>query len=193
MYNMMFIWSIIVASIVKPTMQKLNCDYLIDPEVQTSITNCLTDVLLVACMMSVSIGLISKLIVPLLMVCIVITIVTALVSFIMAKRTGEFFAERMVTIFGFCTGTAVTGMLLLRVVDPTYKTSVAKEIVWWNILQMFAGLVVATAAALPTMGLMTWMIINIVVSILYLAIAFVIGENMSGKLSIKKRDKEEVA
>ena len=83
-------------------------------------------------------------------------------------------------------------MLLLRVVDPTYKTSVAKEIVWWNILQMFAGLIVTTAAALPTMGLMTWMIINVVVSIVYLAIAFVIGESMSGKLRLKK-NKEEVA
>lgn len=189
MYNMMFIWSIVVANIVKLIMQKFNCDNLIDSEVQSSITNCLTDILLVSSMMSVSIGLISKLIVPLLIVCIVITIVTAVVSFIMAKRTGEFFAERMITIFGFCTGTAVTGMLLLRVLDPAYKTSVAKEIVWWNILQMFAGLVVATAATLPTMGLTPWLIINIIVAILYLSIAFVIGENMSGKLVFKKNKK----
>ena len=36
--------------------------------------------------------------------------------------------ERMVGIYGICTGTASSGLLLVRVVDPEFRTTAAMEL-----------------------------------------------------------------
>lgn len=180
LYNMMFVWGIFAANIVRTFMRKTRCDYLIDREVQTSITNFMTDTLIVACMMSISIQMVSHYIVPIFFVCIVTVALTTVVGFIFAARSGKFYAERFITLFGFATGTAVTGMLLLRMVDSEYKTPVAEEIVWWNILQMLTAVVMGIAVTAPVIGFWTWMGVNIFAMILCFGGAEICSRKMKG-------------
>lgn len=177
-YNMMFVWAILVSNLIKVLMRLFKCDQLIDSDVQISITNFLTDTLITACMMSISVTLISRYLAPIAVICIVIVILTAITAWYFAKRTGFYSPERFVTIFGICTGTAVTGILLLRVIDPEYKTPVAKELVWWNVLQMGAGLILGVAATAPAMGFWVWMAINLVGGAIYLLLALTSGKKL---------------
>lgn len=180
LYNMMFVWGIFAANIVRAFMRKTRCDYLIDRELQTSITNFMTDTLIVACMMSISIQMITHYMIPIILVCIVTVAVTAIVGFMFAVRSGEYYVERFMALFGFATGTAVTGMLLLRMVDSEYKTLVAEEIVWWNILQMLTAVVMGIAVMAPLIGFWSWMGINVLTMFLCFGGAEICGRKMKG-------------
>lgn len=180
LYNMMFIWGIFAANIVRAFMRGTKCDYLIDRELQTSITNFMTDTLIVACMMSISVQMIFRYMIPIVTVCIVAVALTAAVGYALAGRSGKYYAERFMALFGFATGTAVTGMLLLRMADSEYKTPVAEEIVWWNILQMLTAVVMGIAVTAPAIGFWTWMGINVVTMLLCFGGAEVCGRKMKG-------------
>lgn len=180
LYNMMFIWGIFAANIVRVFMRKTRCDYLIDRELQTSITNFMTDTLIVACMMSISVQMIARYMIPIFFVCVVVVTLTAIVGFTLAARSGKYYAERFMALFGFATGTAVTGMLLLRMADSEYKTSVAEEIVWWNILQMLTAIVMGIAVTGPVIGFWTWMGINVLAMILCFGGAEICSRKMKG-------------
>lgn len=180
LYNMMFIWGIFAANIVRAFMRGTKCDSIIDRELQTSITNFMTDTLIVACMMSISVQMIFRYIIPIFAVCIVIVAATAVTGYVLAVRSGEYYAERFMALFGFATGTAVTGMLLLRMADSEYKTPIAEEIVWWNILQMLTAVVMGIAVTAPAIGFWAWMGINSVMMLLCFAGAEICGRKMKG-------------
>ncbi len=180
LYNMMFIWGIFAANIVRAFMRITKCDALIDRELQTSITNFMTDTLIVACMMSISVQMILRYMIPILAVCIIIVAATAVVGYLLARRSGAYYAERFMALFGFATGTAVTGMLLLRMADSEYRTPVAEEIVWWNILQMLTAVVMGIAVTAPAIGFWTWMGINAVMMLLCFGGAEICGRKMKG-------------
>lgn len=180
LYNMMFIWGIFAANVVRVFMRKTKCDYLIDRELQTGITNFMTDTLIIACMMSISVQMIFRYMLPILVVCVVTVTLTAVVGYALAKRSGKYYAERFMALFGFATGTAVTGMLLLRMADSEYKTSVAEEIVWWNILQMLTAVVMGIAVTAPAIGFWVWMGINALTMILCFGGAEICGRRMKG-------------
>lgn len=48
------------------------------------------------------------------------------------RRTAPSFFERTVMMFGTCTGTIPTGLILLRMVDSELKTTVSVEAGMWN-------------------------------------------------------------
>ncbi len=183
LYNMMFIWGIFSANIVRVFMRRTKCDYLIDRELQTSITNFMTDTLIIACMMSISVQMIFQYMLPIAVVCVVVVALTAVVGYRLAKRSGQYYAERFMALFGFATGTAVTGMLLLRMADSEYRTSVAAEVVWWNILQMLTAVVMGIAVTAPAIGFWTWMGINVVAMLLCFGGAEICGRKMRGERS----------
>lgn len=185
-YNMMFVWTILVANVVVFVMRKLNIDYLVDPGVQTSLTNFCTDVALVACMMSVTFGVVVKHLVPLLVVSVVVVAVTVLLTWYMAKKTGNYAAERFVTVFGISTGTAITGLLLLRILDPQGETPVTKEITWWNVFQMFTGAVAVSMAPFAAIwGFGPWIGINVAVAIVMLALTALVGRRLTKPKTLK--------
>jgi ESS family glutamate:Na+ symporter len=52
----------------------------------------------------------------------------------LGSRIGDYNLERTVAIYGTCTGTVSTGLLLLRIVDPEFETPVAMEIGIMNVV-----------------------------------------------------------
>ncbi|WP_432620433.1 hypothetical protein, partial [Butyricicoccus sp.] len=89
-YSMMFAWVVLIGNLAVFVMRKLKADHLIDPGVQTSITNFCTDTALVACMMSVTVGVILKYLVPLISISIGIIGITIWLTWSLAKRTNHY-------------------------------------------------------------------------------------------------------
>ena len=187
LYSMMFVWTILVANFVVFILRRRGLDYMVDPGVQNSITNFCTDVALVACMMSVTVKVILQYIVPLFAVIFGVIAVTIILTWFFAKKTGKYAAERFVVVFGIATGTAITGLLLLRILDSQGKTPVTREIVWWNVFQMFTGMFIISLAPFAAIwGWGRWLGINVVAAVLLLIGTYIVGRSIAKPAVVKK-------
>ena len=66
----------------------------------------------------------------------------------LGKRIGSYNLERTVAIYGTVTGTVPSGLLLLRIADPDFRSPVAMDIALMNVLvaPVIAGLMVLVNA-----------------------------------------------
>lgn len=180
LYSMMFAWVVLIGNLAVFVMRKLKADHLIDPGVQTSITNFCTDTALVACMMSVTVGVIVKYLVPLLFISAGVIGMTIWLTWSLAKRTNGYVAERFIVVYGIATGTAITGLLLLRILDPQGETPVVKEVVWWNVFQMLTAIVVGSLAPFAALwGWKIWLAINAGLAVVLLTATILVGKNIA--------------
>ena len=65
------------------------------------------------------------------------------------------------TIFGCCCGSTGTGLLLLRILDPNFSTSVAKELAFFNIAILFTcfHITLVMSPILPSFDMITVLIV----------------------------------
>lgn len=137
MENMMFMNGMYAAYIVKWLMKKLHLDFLQENTLQSKITGWTADYLVVCAFMSVSIGIIKDWLLILLIVSIVITLVTFFVCFYFGQRfggTNDF--ERTLGLYGTCTGTVPSGIALIRIVDPNFRTTTSVELGACNLVML---------------------------------------------------------
>ena len=156
MSGMMFMNGMYAAYIVKWLMKKLKIDYLLENTLQSKITGWTADYLVVCAFMAVSVSVIGKWIVPMMIVCAVITVVTFLTCFYFGRRFGgsnDF--ERTLGLYGTCTGTVPSGIALVRIVDPDFRTSTAVELGACNLVMMASTpiYIIILALASGTMGM----------------------------------------
>ena len=129
MSSMMFMNGMYAAYIVKWLLKRLRLDFLQENVLQSKITGWTADYLVVCAFMAVSVNVISRWLAPIAAVCVVITLVTFAVCFYFGQRIGgsnDF--ERTLGIYGTCTGTVPSGIALVRIVDPNFKTTTSVEL-----------------------------------------------------------------
>ncbi len=178
MYSVLFVFGIAFANIVKFVLRLIKKDNLVDRKIQNSITGLFLDFLMIACFMAVSLTALDSVLIPAIVVSASSIAVSAFVCYFFMSRTGSLVVERFMAIFGIVTGTAVTGVLLLRVVDPQFETPVAGELVWFNIFNVITGLVVSFAPFAPSMGIWVWLGILFVNLVVMLFIMWPIGKKL---------------
>ncbi len=123
-----FFFAVVIALLVKAFIGRIGIDYLLDAGVQKRITGWAVDFLIVATIMAIQLVIIWEYIVPILLIGLVSGIFTTLVVFYLGRRTWGYSLERMMGMYGIATGTATTGLLLLRIADPEFETPVALEL-----------------------------------------------------------------
>lgn len=171
MSAMLFMNGMIAAYLVKFIMKKLHIDFLLDNVLQTKITGWTADYLVVLAFMAVSFSMIGQWIVPILIECVIITFVTFFVCFYFGRRLGgsnDF--ERTLGLYGTSTGTVPSGIALVRIVDPEFKTTTAVELGLSNIFMMFSTPVVFVLLAMAegSLSLPLGAILLAAMSLLYL-------------------------
>ena len=151
MSSMMFMNGMFAAYIVKYLMKKLHIDFLQEDVLQSKITGWTADYLVVCAFMAVGFNVLGNWIIPILAESAVITIITFAVCFYFGRRFGgsnDF--ERTLGLYGTCTGTVPSGIALVRIIDPAFKTSTAAELGLMNLVMMLStpvGLVLIAAAS----------------------------------------------
>lgn len=156
-FGNMFVWGILFSFIIRAILRKTKFTYIVDPGVQGSITGFLIDVLTVSSMLAINLKLIFSGLGAMLINIAIICAATFFIVRYFARRSGAYEDERFLAEFGIVTGTAATGLILLRMVDPRFKTPVADEMIWWNILNLFVGiLVVLSQIAMPVTNFRLW-------------------------------------
>lgn len=170
---MMFMNGMYAAYIVKWIMKKLHIDFLQENVLQSKITGWTADYLVVCAFMAVSVNVISKWLLPIIAVCLVVTAVTFVVCFYFGQRIGgsnDF--ERTLGIYGTCTGTVPSGIALVRIVDPDFKTTTAVELGACNLTMLACTPVYLIILALASGSIsMTMAMIGLAVCVIAYLIA----------------------
>ena len=130
-----FLFGSVVAIIVKIVVKKLrekkimNHTY-INSYMMNRISGLFFDVMIVAGIAAIDWQNLKGLLWPLLIICIVGGLATFLyIKFIAKKIFPDYEYEMFFSMFGMLTGTASTGMILLREIDPNYETPAANNLV----------------------------------------------------------------
>jgi ESS family glutamate:Na+ symporter len=136
LWGFFFIFGLGIAIAVSWLMEKLNIGHLADPGIQRRITGWSVDYLIVATVMAIKLAVVWTYIVPIALISISVGTITTFAVIYLGKRIWSYNLERTAAVFGTVTGTVSCGLLLLRIVDPNFKSPVAIDIALMNIFSI---------------------------------------------------------
>ncbi len=136
LWGFFFFFGLGVAYILRWMMTAAGIVHLVDPGIQRRITGWSVDYLIVATVAAIQLKIVWDYFLPISVIALANGILTTLLVIYFGKRLDAFGLERSAAIFGTVTGTVSCGLLLLRIVDPEFKTPVAFEIAVMNIFAL---------------------------------------------------------
>ncbi len=121
-------YAILLMYAVWGLMQKMNLAWVVDEKTKTKIASTFTEFAIVAAIVSLPIEAVFAYILPLAAMIIVGLIITLAISYFLSKKVfGDHWFERSVTVLGTNTGVFLTGLLLLKMVDPDLESPVLRD------------------------------------------------------------------
>lgn len=150
LWGVNFIFSVFVASLVKMIMKHLNISYTVDNGTMNRINGLAVDLTVASSLGAISIVAIAHYWLPILLLSILGIIITC---FILPWYCSRLFKDyqffRMLLLFGTATGTLPTGLALLRVVDPEFKSPASTDYVYSTSIVFFLVIPIILCANLP--------------------------------------------
>ncbi len=158
-YNMFFLHGLAICVLMRWGLDKTGLDQRVDDETLKRITGSSVDFMVVGTLMSIKFAVLSALLVPISLVTLVITLATLASCVWIGRLSGKLGPERTVTAFGCCCGSTGSGLLLLRIMDPDFSTSVAKELAFFNLAIMVVNFHIffIFAPVAPSLGAATYL------------------------------------
>lgn len=149
--GMLFVYGMLSGYLVKFILKKLTLDHMLDNTFQTKITGWSTDYLIVASFMAVPVSVIGEWMIPILIEVLIITLLSIAVCIYFGRRFGgEHDFERTVGLYGSVTGTVPSGIALVRIIDPSLRTTTAVELGLMNVPMTAAFGTVLTILAIAS-------------------------------------------
>ena len=191
LWGISFIFAAVMALGVRRLFELLNVDFIIDNGTLTRISGNSVDL-----MVSGSLGAISLVIVmqwwfPILATCILGGLIVFLViPWICSRIFTDYYFHRTLIIYGAATGTMPTGLALLRVIDPDFKTPVATDYMYASALTFVLVIPLILAINLPAYSYTTgkpiyfWLAFAVLAA--YLLSVFVALKKIAGDRAFKK-------
>ena len=164
-YGFNFLIGVLAATLVKLVLKLLRKTKLMGREytndfLLTRISNFFFDVMIVAGVAAIRLDALENYWWILILLGVVGVIVTYAYNRFVAKRLfGEYAQEQFLMMYGMLTGTASTGTILLREIDPEFETPAADNMVYQNFPAIVFGLPMMFLATLaPKKPLLTLII-----------------------------------
>lgn len=144
----MFMNGLFAAYLLRWLLGRAGAAHIIDSGLQRRITGLFSDFTVVTAFMAVQLSVVVDWIVPILVVAVVVSAVTLLISVYLGKHYGsDHDFERTLGVFGTGTGTAPTGLALVRIVDPSLRTPTGAEMGLMNLPEQVVFPVVIIVSA----------------------------------------------
>ncbi len=159
-WGFFFFHGLCVATVVRLVLNKMGLGHMMSVRLQKHITGTSVDILLIASFMSVSFTVLTKYLAPILVISVAILLVTFFFIWFFGKQLPELGPERTIAQFGCCTGATANGLLLLRILDPDYSTSVSMELAFFNIAILFTTFITLFLVTPPTPAIGFWPVIG---------------------------------
>jgi ESS family glutamate:Na+ symporter len=128
LWGINFIFAAFTGMIMRRFLVLVKAEHIVDNMTMNRVSGYLVDIMVTAAIAAISIAVVANYWLPILIVTVIGGIITIWsVIFIGSRlfKTHRFF--RTLMIFGVSTGTLSTGLALLRVVDPDFKTPVVED------------------------------------------------------------------
>lgn len=124
-----FIIANLLALLVRSIMNRSKTAYWIDAGLTHRLTGMFTDYLIAAAIIAISLSIAWAYILPILLMCGLGAWLTGLaLRYVSARVFEDYPFERFVGVYGEMTGTISSGLALVRVTDPEFKTPVAQDL-----------------------------------------------------------------
>ncbi len=136
LWGFFFIFGLAVALGVRRSMAAAGIEHLIDAGIQRRVTGWSVDFLIVATVTAIQLAIVWQYIVPISVIALVSGAATTFVVVYLGKRIWSYNLERTVAVYGTVTGTVSTGLLLLRIADPEFKTPAAIDLALMNVFSI---------------------------------------------------------
>ena len=135
------------------------------------------DLMIIAGIGLIDIGDIKGLWLPFILMAVAGAIVTLFyLQWICKKVYPNYYYEGMLSMYGMMTGTISSGILLLREIDPMYKTPAANNLVTGSgMAVLFGAPMLALISLAPVSTKMTWLVLGILVVYTALLLLFMLG------------------
>jgi ESS family glutamate:Na+ symporter len=117
-----YAWALTISAVLWSGVERFGFGWILDRDIKNRIVGTMVDFLVVAAIISLPLKAVSQYIFP-IAVLVVCGMVGAVVMFLLGKwLLPDYWVERSIMTFGQCTGVTATGLLLLRIVDPDFKS-----------------------------------------------------------------------
>jgi len=143
----------LLALLIGKMLDRLRLRHILDDGMLTGISATSVDFLVTAAIMAIELVVVVRYLLPIAVICVVGGTAVMVVIVKLAKRSfNDHLFERVISIFGLLTGTVSTGLALLRVVDPEYKTPAASDLVLGSGFSLFFGFPLLFFINLPALN-----------------------------------------
>ncbi len=123
-WSLFFVFCSITAILLRKFLVKINKDHLLCNGITTRLSNSLVDFLICGTFISIAVGNVALYLVPFLVSSVVCTIAAATTVWFLTRKLKNDGAQIFAYLYGTLTGTASTGLALLRMIDPENKSNV---------------------------------------------------------------------
>ncbi|WP_239655515.1 sodium/glutamate symporter [Pseudomonas marincola] len=160
-FNMFFVHGLGVCVLMRMVIDRLGLSHRVDDETLKRITGSSVDFMVVGTLMSIQFAVLYELLTPIMLVTVVVTIATLIGCLLLGRLSGALGRERALTAFGCCCGSTGTGLLLLRMMDADFSTSVPKELAFFNLAIVFTNfhILFFFAPLVPSLGGSMYMLV----------------------------------
>ena len=176
--------ALVMSLLLQGILSLLHLNQYVDKQVVTRVGSTATDYLVGFGIASININIVLKYWVPIVILSVLGVVFVVVWQFVISKRFfHNYWFERGIYIFGMSTGVMATGVILLRITDPEFKSGVLEDFGFaWIFLSIIDMLIVSLAPMFIGNGM------GIMIGLVFVAIA-VFCLILSGKLfGIQKDD-----
>lgn len=128
LWGINFIFSAMIAIVVRKIMDIFRIGHVLDDDALTRISGMSVDYMVAGALAAISLVFVGKYWFPILLMSTLCGfMVYYTIPWVSSRIFRDFRFERMLMIYGVSTGTLSTGLALLRVMDPEFKTKVTSD------------------------------------------------------------------
>jgi len=153
-FGFLFAWGLVMAMVFRKILNTCGGRDLIDENTLRRLTGVTVDYMVISVMMAVQVSTLRQYLVPFLAIIFILCTITPAIIIFLGRRVGDIGFERSLVMLGYCTGTGASGLLLLRLVDPEFKTTAAVETGIMNLFALLAIPLTFFIFMMPKYGLM---------------------------------------
>ncbi|TXT44008.1 MAG: glutamate:Na+ symporter ESS family [Spirochaetes bacterium] len=176
-----FIFSAITAIVVRRLIDLFKISHTLDDDTLTRVSGFSVDFMVSGALAAISLVFVGRFWFPILLMSTICGLmVTFTVPWISSRMFRDYKFERMLMLYGVSTGTLSTGLALLRVMDPEFKTKVSSDYMLSAGLTFLLAIPFILSINLPAMaytkGSMTyyWMMLGVAAAYsLYVLVAYI--------------------
>lgn len=175
LYGFNFLFGVIFSVCFKKILDILKCKKVITREYLSNsmldrISGWMFDLMIVSGICAIKLEDLGTLFIPLAIICVVGGIVTMIyVRFCCNKLYPDYPNEAFFSMFGMLTGTASTGMILLREIDPEFKTPAANNLVFQSLPAICFGFPLLLLVPIADDSILWAIIVLVIIILMFIA------------------------